>query len=157
VDPANVPVGLPYVRGERTPLHDPLLRATLHDLDLTQGAAAARRAVFEASGFVVKRHLDLGRVPAKRIVATGGGTRVADWVQAVADCTNLPVDIVAVPEGGALGAAFMARIAVGLEQSTNDAGRWASTAGRVEPDPVWAEAAESRYDRFVELTETARG
>jgi xylulokinase len=157
VDPANVPVWLPYVRGERTPLHDPLLRATLHDLDLTQGAAAARRAVFEASGFVVKRHLDLGRVPAKRIVATGGGTRVADWVQAVADCTNLPVDIVAVPEGGALGAAFMARIAVGLEQSTNDAGRWASTAGRVEPDPVWAEAAESRYDRFVELTETARG
>jgi xylulokinase len=156
VDPGNVPVWLPYVRGERTPLHDASLRSTLHDLDLTHGAAAARRAAFEASGFVVKRHLDLGRVPAKRIVATGGGTRVADWVQAVADCTNLPVDVVAVPEGGALGAAFMARLLVGLEQSTSDAVRWARSAGRVEPDPAWASAAAGRYDRFVELTEAAR-
>jgi xylulokinase len=157
VEPANVPVWLPYVRGERTPLHDASLRSALHDLDLTHSAAAARRAAFEASGFVVKRHLDLGRVPARRIVATGGGTRVADWLQAVADCTNLPVDVVAVPEGGALGAAFMARLVVGLEQSTNDAVRWARTAGRVEPDPAWVEATAARYERFVELTESAAG
>jgi xylulokinase len=157
VDPASVPVWLPYVRGERTPLHDTTLRSTLHDLDLTHGAAAARRSAYEASGFVVKRHLDLGRVPARRIVATGGGTRVAEWVQAVADCTDLPVDVVAVPEGGALGAAFMARVVAGLEQSTTDASRWARTAHRVEPDPAWARAAARRYERFVELTEAARG
>jgi xylulokinase len=155
VDPDRVPVWLPYVRGERTPLHDATLRSTVHDLDLTHGAAAARRAAYEASGFVVRRHLELGHVPAKRIVATGGGTRVAEWLQAVADCTGLPLDVVGVPEGGALGAAFLARVVAGLEESTSGAARWATTAGRVDPDPVWARAALRRYDRFVELTEAA--
>ena len=51
--------------------------------------------------------------PARRIVAAGGGTRVDDWVQALADCTDLPVDVLAVPESGALGTAFLARVAAG--------------------------------------------
>jgi len=151
--PSAVPVWLPYVRGERTPLHAPSLRASLHDLDLTHGPAAARRAAYEASGFVARRHIELGSVDAKRIIATGGGTRVSEWVQALADCTNLPVDVVAVPEGGALGAAFMARVVAGLEASTANAARWARADRRVEPDRVWAEAADLRYRRFVELTE----
>ena len=151
-DPAAVPVWLPYVRGERTPLHDTSLRASLHDLNLTHGPAAARRAAYEASAFVARRHIELGEVPARRIVATGGGTRVDAWVQALADCTGLPVDVVAVPEGGALGAAFMARVVAGLEQSTADASRWVRTDRRVEPDEAWAAAANDRYERFVELT-----
>ena len=39
LDPDRVPVWLPYVRGERTPLHDPARRAELVDLDLTHGPA----------------------------------------------------------------------------------------------------------------------
>ena len=31
-----VPVWLPYLRGERTPFHDPWLRASLHGLDITR-------------------------------------------------------------------------------------------------------------------------
>jgi xylulokinase len=140
------------VRGERTPLHDPHRRASLHDLDLTHNPAAARRAAYEASGFVVRRILELGAVPARRIVATGGGTRVTDWVQAVADCTALPVDVVAVPEGGALGAAFMARVVCGFEESTAGASRWARVDRTVEPRDEWATTAAQRYARFVELT-----
>jgi xylulokinase len=151
VDPGAVPVWLPYVRGERTPLHDPTLRASLHELDLTHGPAAARRAAYEASGFVARRHIELGGVEAKRIVATGGGTRVEPWVQALADCTNLPVDVVAVPEGGALGAAFMARAVAGLARA-NDPNRWVRSDRRIEPDPAWVDAADARYQRFVELT-----
>ena len=54
-------------------------------------------------------------VTPRRIVATGGGTRVDEWVQALADCTGLPVQCTAVPEGAALGSAFLARMAAGLE------------------------------------------
>ena len=57
----------------------------------------------------------------RRIVATGGGVRDAVWVQALADGTGLPVDVVAVPEGGALGAAWLARQAAGLERPGADA------------------------------------
>jgi xylulokinase len=151
LDPGRVPVWLPYARGERTPFHDPDRRASVHDLDLTHNAAAMRRAAFEASGFVARHHLDLSATAPRRIVATGGGVRVPEWVQALADCTGLPVDVVAVPEGGALGAAFVARVTAGLETSMNDAARWARTSHRVEPDPAWANAVEDRYARFRAL------
>ena len=91
----------------------------------------------------------------RRIVAPGGGTRVAVWMQALADVTGLPVDVVAVPEGAALGAAFIARCVAGLEAAMTDGSRWARTARTVEPDPRWVEAARPRYDRFRALTRQA--
>jgi len=149
--PHRVPVWEPYVRGERTPYHDPNRRAVLHDLDLTHDAAAVRRAAYEAAGFVTRQHIDMTGVEAKRIVATGGGVRVPEWVQALADCTGLPVDVVAVPEGAALGAAFMARVAAGLEPDMAAGSRWAKSAGTVDPDPAWTEPVADRYRRFREL------
>jgi xylulokinase len=155
VDPGRVPVWSPYVRGERVPYHDPYRRAVLDGLDLTHGGAAVRRAAYEASGFVVRQFIDLSGASAARIVATGGGTRVQPWIQALADATGLPVNVSAVPEGAALGAAYLARMAAGLETSTADAARWASTERVVEPDPVWADAMQDRYTRFLELAEAS--
>ncbi len=154
--PDRVPVWSPYPRGERVPLHDPHRRGMLADLDLTHDAAAIRRATFEASGFVTRRMVDAvatahGVTP-RRIVATGGGTRVEAWVQAVADCTGLPVQTTAVPEGAALGSAFLARLAAGLESGVmTDARRWARPGRTVDPDPAWAEPVAARYRRFLEL------
>ena len=72
---------------------------------------------------------------ATRIVASGGGSRVTAWMAAVADATNLPVDAVAVPEGAALGAAYFARMAAGLETSLDDSVRWSAVgpADRARP------------------------
>jgi xylulokinase len=152
-NPEHVPVWVPYPRGERAPLDDPTRRAELHGLDLTHGPAGARRAAYEASGFVVRRFLELGGVRdgAKRVVATGGGTQDEQWVQAIADATGLPVDVAAVPEGAAQGAAWLARMAAGVESSLADASRWAVTGRRVDPDPVWADAVAARYERFSAL------
>lgn len=154
LDPRRVPVWAPYPRGERVPLHDRVRRAALTDLDLTHDAAALRRAAFEASGFAARRMIDAVRaahsfVP-RRIVATGGGTRVAGWVQALADATSLAVECVAVPEGGALGSAFLARCAAGREpEGMLAARRWARTGRTFEPDPRWVDATTERYDRFL--------
>jgi xylulokinase len=158
VAPGDLPVWLPYVRGERVPLHRPDLRARLDGARLAHGPAHVLRAAYEASGFVVRHLIDLGRgagLEPRRIVATGGGTQVPHWMQALADCTGLPVDVAAVPEGAALGAAFMARCTAGLEANATDASRWARTARTVEPDPAWVEAAEPRYARFRRLTAEA--
>ena len=73
----GVPVWSPYIRGERTPFHDPDRRAVLDALDLTHDAASLRRAAYEASGFVVRQLIELSGAPVSRIVATGGGTRLA--------------------------------------------------------------------------------
>jgi len=157
-DPGAVPVWAPFPRGERVPLNDPARRAVLAGLDLTHGPGAVRRAAFEASGFVARRMLEATKVDARRIVATGGGTRVDQWVQALADATALPVDCVAVPEGGALGSAWLARIAAGLEEpaAMTEGRRWARTGRRVEPDARWAPAVAARYEEFLELTGLGR-
>jgi xylulokinase len=150
-DPRRVPVWLPYVRGERVPFHDTTLRAALFDLDITDGPADMARAAFEASGFVIRNILERSGVTGRRIVASGGGTNLAAWMSGVADATGLPVDTVAVPEGAALGAAFLARMAAGLEPSLDGSRRWARHGGRVMPDRLWQEAADARYQRFTAL------
>ena len=153
VDPRRVPVWAPYIRGERSPLHDPDRRGSLDALDLTQDAASLRRAAYEASGFVVRQLIELSGAPVTRIVAAGGGTRVQPWMQAMADATGRPVEVSGVAEGAALGAAFLARMATGLESAITDAARWASTERVVEPQPTWAAAVADRYGRFLELGE----
>jgi xylulokinase len=158
VGPEGLPVWLPYVRGERTPLHRRDLRASVDGLALHHSPAHLLRAAYEAAGFVVRHHLDLARAAGlapQRIVAAGGGTRLALWMHALADCTGLPVHVPAVPEGAALGSAFVARCVAGLEASMTDGARWARTAGIVEPDEAWVDAAEERYRRFRERTAAA--
>lgn len=152
VAPGDVPVWAPYLKGERTPLHDPHRRASLVDVSVTHGPAHVWRGAYEATGFVVRHHLDLAGVPVRRLVVTGGGSRSVPWTQALADVTGLPVDVVAVPEGAALGAAFLARVTAGLEARAEDAARWSRVDRRVEPDPVWQEALEPRYERFRALS-----
>lgn len=79
--------------------------------------------------------------------------RVAEWVQALADATALPIDCVAVPEGAALGSAWLARLAAGLEPGARmaDGRRWARTIARVEPDERWTDETAARYERFLQL------
>jgi xylulokinase len=154
-DPRRVPVWLPYLRGERTPFHDPALRASLHDVDIGHSAGALERAAYESSGFVIRRLLERSGVQGSRIVASGGGSRVGPWMAAVADATSLPVESVAVPEGAAFGAAYLARMAAGLEEDLEGAARWAAFGARVEPDPKWAKWCDQRYQRFEELSPRA--
>jgi xylulokinase len=155
VDPRDLPVWLPYVRGERVPLHRRDVRGSVHELSLHHGPEHLMAAAFESSAFVAKHLIDrageAGLSP-QRIVATGGGTNATPWMQALADATQLPVAVVAVPEGAALGAAFMARCTAGLEENMTDARRWARTSHTIEPRPIAAGPVADRYARFLELT-----
>jgi len=155
--PNDLPIWLPYLRGERSPLHRRDLQAELHGLSLHHEASDLRAAAFEASAFVLRHHLDLasGVSSPQRIVATGGGVRAAAWMQSLADVTGLPVDVVAVPEGAALGSAFMARCVARLETSMADASRWAKVGHTVEPNEHRRDGIEARYARFRAFTAAA--
>ena len=151
LDPGDLPLWLPSIHPERTPVAGKARSASLLGLEATHRRAHLFRAALEATGFVVRRHIDVAGIAPGRIVATGGGTAVAPWTQALADCTGLPVHVGAVPESAALGAAFAARLVAGLETDLADGARWASTARIVEPDPRWVGPSEARYRRFVNL------
>jgi xylulokinase len=148
--PGGVPIWVPYLRGERSPYNDPTLRASLHEVDLGQGPGAIMRAAYESTAFVARRIIEMTKVPPTRLVLSGGGTYNTEWVQAFADCVNLPVDVVAVPEGAALGAAWNARVGAGLDVMS-DAARWAKVGRRHEPRPDWRVACQDRYERWLDL------
>jgi xylulokinase len=149
-DPTNVPTFVPYLKGERTPVHDISLRASIHGLDIGHDASAIMRAAYESTAFVARRLIELSGVARTRIVASGGGTHDEQWMQALADCTGLPVDLVAVPEGAALGAAWHARVLAGLDDKSNVV-RWTRPGRRFEPDPAWVGACEERYQQWLGL------
>jgi xylulokinase len=151
VDPDNVPVWVPYIRGERTPWNDPQRRAGLSDVHQGIDAAGVRRGAFEASAFVARHLLELMDIAPRRVVAVGGGTQVDGWMQALADCLSLPVDASTEPETAAIGSAFCARITAGLEGDLRDGVRWARRTRRFEPEPDWTDAVKRRYTRFREL------
>jgi xylulokinase len=151
VDPDRVPVWAPYIRGERTPWHDPLRRAALVDLDITHDAEALRRAAYAASGIVVRHHLQLVGSAPRRLIAVGGGTAVPGWMQALADCVGIPVEIRGTGVGAAVGAAFMARVAAGLESSPADVEKWVHATQTVVPREDWIKPVSRRYERFLQL------
>ena len=147
--PDDVPVWWPWARGERVPWHDASLRVGLAGGSLSHGPAHLRRAALEATGFVVRHIVHLaascGTSPRRYIVSGGGVARPA-WLQALAEVLGAPVLPMTLPEGAALGAAFLARMAVGLETSLSDASRWARWAPAVEPRAEWVQAASERYN-----------
>ena len=145
LDGGDLPVWLPYPRGERTPLHDPDRRAELHDLHVGHTSAHVLMAAYEAAGFVVRHHIELSGLDASRVVAVGGGTQSRAWMQALADTTGLAVDVSAEPYSAALGAAYHSRVTAGLEADTSQARRWGRVSHRVEPRAAHAAAAEGRY------------
>jgi xylulokinase len=61
-----------------------------------------------------------------------------------------------VPEGAAIGAAFLARMSAGLEDDLGAAARWAKVGHRVEADPDWADVVDARYRRFRQLADVSR-
>ena len=97
-------------------------------------------AGYEASGFVVRQLIELERQHrASRIVATGGGTRVAA-VDAGASPTppGCRSRCRPCPRARRWERRSSGRMAAGLESSIADAARWASTErAAVEPDPAW--------------------
>ncbi|MXZ29690.1 MAG: xylulose kinase [Acidimicrobiia bacterium] len=151
LDPGDLPVWIPSVHPERTPVAGRARSASLLGLEATHRRAHLHRAALDAAGFVVRRHIEAAGTTPRRIVATGGGTVVGPWMQALADCCDLPVYVGAVPESAALGAAFAARLVAGLETDLADGARWAATARIVEPDPRWVGPCEARYQRFMTL------
>lgn len=150
LEPHAIPIWIPYIKGERTPVHNNTLRAALHDMEISQGPDQLMRAAYEASAFSARRLIDLAGASTTRVIASGGGTHDPQWMQAIADCTNRPVDVVAVPEGAALGAAWHARVVAGLEQRA-DSTRWVRHGRRYEPDPRWVGPCEERYQRWSAL------
>ncbi|HTW26953.1 MAG TPA: FGGY family carbohydrate kinase [Acetobacteraceae bacterium] len=153
-------VVLPYFSGERTPIHDPRAKGVIFGLNLTHTRAHLFRAFLEGIAFGV-RHLmvpyaEAGEPP-RRVVAVGGGTKNAVWLQAVSDIGGIAQSLPRVTFGASLGDAMLAAIATGAATLEQVRG-WNPEAGMARPDPALKPLYDAQfgiwrglYDRTKEL------
>jgi len=129
-------VALPYMLGEKTPIHDPDARGAFVGLTLATERGHLFRAVLEGIAFGFRHHLDvfaeLGHVP-RRIRVTNGGARSRLWTQVTADVIGLPLETLRSHPGSALGAAFVAGMGVGAFTSWSEIERFVEVGETIEP------------------------
>jgi len=91
-------------------------------------------------------------VPIDRIRITGGGARSAWWTQLKADMTGMPIEVVAHPEPGTLGAALLAGLAIGVYDDLEEVSASLSGSGVVHmPNPARAALHAERLEAYRRL------
>ncbi|MEM1288664.1 MAG: FGGY-family carbohydrate kinase [Pseudomonadota bacterium] len=117
---------LPYLSGERTPIHDPHAKGTFFGLNLTHTRGHMYRALIEGIAYgtahVTETYEEVGEAP-KRALAVGGGTKNALWLQATSDTSGLDQLVCQRTTGASYGDAFLARLALG-EVAKQDIATW---------------------------------
>ncbi|MGA9762538.1 MAG: xylulokinase [Gaiellaceae bacterium] len=146
---------LPYLQGERTPHVDPNARGAFSGLSLVHDRGALVRAVLEGVAFGLRDSLELLRqlgVEPESGRASGGGARSRLWLEIVASVLGLPLELTAVEEGAAYGAALLGGLAAGVFASAEEAvGACVRVRDRIEPNRNWQEGYERGYSRFQAL------
>jgi glycerol kinase len=151
---------VPAFAGLGSPHWDPYARGTI--LGMTRGTTAAHiaRAAVESIAFQVADLLEAmqqdSRLALKELRVDGGATADDLLLQFQADLLGIPVVRPKVTETTALGAAYLAGLAVGFWNSTSDvAGQW-QVDRRFEPSMPPALAAKKRA-RWAEAVQRAKG
>lgn len=153
---ANGLLVLPYFSGERTPLHDTQARGAIFGLNLTHTRGDLYRAVLEGiamgTAHVMETFRDLGQAP-RRVLAVGGGTQNAVWIQATSDYGGIAQTVSDKIVGASYGDAFLAALAVGAA-GPGDIARWNPAARDVTPQAT--EAHRRHYALFRRLYEQTK-
>lgn len=153
---ANGLLMLPYFSGERTPIHDPLAKGAFFGLNLTHSRGDMYRALIEGIAYgtahVTRTFAGAGGAP-DRVLAVGGGTQNAAWLQATSDISGLPQVVSEKTVGASYGDAFLAACALGLA-APGDIARWNPPARTIAPQHH--AAYDAGYDLFRALYDQTR-
>jgi xylulokinase len=129
---------LPHFSGERTPLHDPGARGAFFGLDLTHTRGDLFRAVLEGiaagTAHVLETYRELDAAPTT-VLAVGGGTKNAVWMQATSDLGQVPQVVREKTIGASCGDAFLAAVAIGAVPPDR-IGDWNPVVRTVMPENV---------------------
>jgi len=147
-------VFLPYLSGERTPHNDAAIRGAFIGLDIATDVSSLTRAVMEGVAFGLRDNLVALKATGANlssVMAVGGGTRSAFWLETLATILDLPLEI---PADGEFGAAMGAvRLAICAAEGANpdDTMTTPKTESVVEPRRDLTDAYSARYAQFGAL------
>lgn len=115
---------LPYLSGERAPVHNPNARGMFLGLRMDHKREDLNSAVIEGISFNLKMIYD--NITKKGIKinssrVTGGGAKSPIWVQTLSNIFNIDVETIEIEEGPALGAAILAMVGDGAYTNLTEA------------------------------------
>jgi glycerol kinase len=151
---------VPALAGLGAPYWDPYARGTI--LGLTRGTTRAHlvRATLESICYQTRDVADAmsrdAEIPLAELRADGGAATNQFLMQFQADILGVPVRVPEVTETTALGAAYLAGLAVGFWESRDEIDRHWNQAAVYEPQ-LSETARESLYARWKDAVERARG
>ena len=146
---------LPYLMGERSPINDPMARATFTGITMDTTRADMTQAVLEGVAFALRDSFEVARslgVDIQRSKICGGGAKSPLWKKIVANVLNIKIDVIESEEGPALGGAMLAAVANGEYadvQAAADA--IVKIVDTVEPDAELVAKYEARYQEFKRI------
>jgi xylulokinase len=151
---------LPYLSGERTPVGDAQVRGLLMGLGHESDRKVLTHAVLDGVAFAFRDNLEVLKQAGTniaRVVAVGGGTRSALWLEIIATALGVPVDL---PTSGEVGGAFGAA-RLGLIAATGADFATVCTAPKIaktiRPNKAAAAAYEDAYARYQKLYPAIKG
>ena len=110
------------------------------------------RAVYEGVAFSHRTHVErlmTARPPAGSARIAGGAAKSDVWLQIFADVLQLPIEVTASEELGAMGAAMAAGVGAGLFASFEEASsRMVRVTRTIEPDPRAGSIYDEKYARY---------
>ncbi|MFP3154826.1 xylulokinase [Lachnospiraceae bacterium ZAX-1] len=146
---------LPYLMGERSPHNDPKARGTFLGMTMDTTRTDMTQAVLEGVAFALRDSLEVARklgVEVEKTRICGGGAKSVLWKKMVANIMNLPVEVVEIEEGPALGGAMLAAVACGEYKNVEAA---AQTIVKVKetvlPTKELTDKYEKRYQTFRQV------
>ncbi|HEX6254276.1 MAG TPA: gluconokinase [Euzebyales bacterium] len=145
---------LPYLTGERAPQWSSTPSGVVFGLRLGHGRGHLVRAGMEGVAHQLRLVADAladGGYPLRRLRATGGFTRSPVWLRIVAGVLDVPIEVPAVTEATAFGAAILGMAALGLVDDLDVATDMVTVASTHQPDDRDAYAAAHR--RYAELVD----
>ncbi len=149
---------VPAFTGLGAPHWDPRARGLLIGIERGTTRAHLARATLESIAYQSRDLVEAMRAAGRLVTvlrADGGGTANAYLMQLQADVLGIPVEVAAIRETTALGAAFLAGLGVGVWSSTRAVAATRAVATRYEP-AMSATDRERRYAGWLRAVDRAR-
>lgn len=151
---------VPYLLGEKTPIHDADARGTIQGLSLNHDIRHLWRALLEGYAYAFRHHIevfnDMG-LPTSRFLASDGGSKSRLWMQICADVHQQPIRLLTGHPGSCLGAAWVAAMGSGVADDWNGVARCVSYGEVIRPDPDRKALYDAGYRRFRDAYEMQKG
>jgi glycerol kinase len=150
---------VPAFTGLGAPRWDMYARGLLIGIERGTTRAHLARATLESIAYQTRDLIEAMRGAGQAIDvlrADGGGTANRFLMQFQADLAGVPVEVAAIQETTALGAAFLAGLATGVWRSSDDLRRRRAVVARYEPR-MSADERDSHYAGWLRAVERSRG